>query len=223
MRKSQQIKGITLIALVITIIVLLILAGITINLTIGQGGIMNMAEKAGKNYIEAEEKEQEELAKLDNQLEGYINNGRETVTIDKTEYEAIKSDLEILNRKIENVGQTITNSGNATTASSDTVTLTSVTLPAGKWMLQFYFTVQEQVSTTGFFQIKYSTTNTAEKFPTTNTEILNRTYNQNSGYVLNESMAYVSGEQEMIVNLDVNNYTGMSYTMKGEIIAIRIQ
>ena len=39
-------KGITLIALVITIIVLLILAGVTINTLFGQNGIMQKANKA---------------------------------------------------------------------------------------------------------------------------------------------------------------------------------
>ena len=70
MRKIVEEKGITLIALVITIIVLLILAGITINLTIGQDGIINMAQKAGKNYIDAEKAEQEELDKLYAQMLG---------------------------------------------------------------------------------------------------------------------------------------------------------
>ena len=45
MLKGQN--GITLIALVITIIILLILAGITISLTLGEHGIINMGEKAG--------------------------------------------------------------------------------------------------------------------------------------------------------------------------------
>ena len=48
MRKIKTHKaGITLIALVLTIIVLLILAGITINLTIGEGGIIKRAEAYG--------------------------------------------------------------------------------------------------------------------------------------------------------------------------------
>lgn len=46
-------KGITLIALVITIIVLLILAGVTINTLFGQNGIM---QKANKAKIENEKK-----------------------------------------------------------------------------------------------------------------------------------------------------------------------
>lgn len=57
-------KGITLVALIITIIILLILAGIIINLTVGQRGILNRAQEAGKNYQEAAIKEEEELTNL---------------------------------------------------------------------------------------------------------------------------------------------------------------
>ena len=41
-------EGITLVAHVINIIILIILAGITINLTIGQQGILKRADAAGK-------------------------------------------------------------------------------------------------------------------------------------------------------------------------------
>ena len=54
-------KGITLVALVITIIVLLILAGITISLTLGQNGIINRAQEAGKNYSDAQKAEMDSL------------------------------------------------------------------------------------------------------------------------------------------------------------------
>lgn len=69
--KNLNKSGITLIALIITIIVLLILAGITINLTIGQGGIMNIAQQAGKNYIDAAELEKNILADL--KIDDYMN------------------------------------------------------------------------------------------------------------------------------------------------------
>ena len=62
--KKLQNKGITLIALVLTIIVLLILAGITINLTIGQEGIITRAEEAGRNYVQAAENEKDQLAQF---------------------------------------------------------------------------------------------------------------------------------------------------------------
>ncbi len=58
-------NGITLIALVITIIVLLILAGIVINLTIGENGILNKTEDAKEAYKISEILEKLELEKVD--------------------------------------------------------------------------------------------------------------------------------------------------------------
>ena len=57
----KKAKGITLISLVITIIILLILAGVTINLTIGENGIFRQATKAGEEYSKAEAKEKVSL------------------------------------------------------------------------------------------------------------------------------------------------------------------
>ena len=76
--------GITLIALVITIIILLILAGITINLTLGEHGIIKMAEKSGKSYVNAAEDEQKKLGGLWNEVDNIINgtgNANNPVTI----------------------------------------------------------------------------------------------------------------------------------------------
>ena len=55
-------KGITLIALIITVIVLLILAGVTIATLTGENGILNQANKAKVQTNEAEEKEAIALA-----------------------------------------------------------------------------------------------------------------------------------------------------------------
>lgn len=57
----KEVKGITLIALVITIIVLLILAGVTILLSRGENGILKQAENA---KIETEKQEKLEKIKL---------------------------------------------------------------------------------------------------------------------------------------------------------------
>lgn len=59
MKKNQ---GITLIALVITIIVLLILAGISIATLTGENGVLTKAENAKNLTIKEEEKEQISLA-----------------------------------------------------------------------------------------------------------------------------------------------------------------
>lgn len=62
MRKIKNSRGITLIALVITIIVLLILAGISIATLTGENGILKKASLAKRNTEEAAIKEEIELA-----------------------------------------------------------------------------------------------------------------------------------------------------------------
>ena len=58
MKKNQ--RGITLVALVVTIVVLLILAGVSINLVLGNNGIIIKAKKAEEKTAEAQEKEMTE-------------------------------------------------------------------------------------------------------------------------------------------------------------------
>ena len=61
-RKFKDAKGITLIALVITIIVLLILAGVTIATLTGENGILTRASEAAKKTGQASVEEQVKLA-----------------------------------------------------------------------------------------------------------------------------------------------------------------
>lgn len=62
MLKTKEEKGITLIALVITIIILLILAGVSIAMLTGNNGILTQAKNAKKNFEDTSEKEQVQLA-----------------------------------------------------------------------------------------------------------------------------------------------------------------
>lgn len=66
-------KAITLIALIITVIVMLILAGVAINLTIGENGIFKKSEEGAKIYQNAANNEAESLNDLDKKLENYIH------------------------------------------------------------------------------------------------------------------------------------------------------
>ena len=67
MRKQQrkEEKGITLVALVVTIIVLIILAGVTLNIVLDNDGIINKAKQAVDDYENAQKEEQELLGQLD--------------------------------------------------------------------------------------------------------------------------------------------------------------
>ena len=70
---KKQVKGITLIALVVTIIVLLILAGVAISLTIGQNGIFSRAQTAVNTWRNAETNEQLAMGELEGWMDGYMN------------------------------------------------------------------------------------------------------------------------------------------------------
>ena len=57
--------GITLVALVVTIIVLIILAGVTLNIALDQNGIIGKAEQGTADYQNAEIQEQDALSNLE--------------------------------------------------------------------------------------------------------------------------------------------------------------
>ena len=67
---TSKTSGITLIALVVTIVVLLILAGITISLVFGSNGVIKKAQEANENTKIAQVREQLELAKGPEYIEG---------------------------------------------------------------------------------------------------------------------------------------------------------
>ncbi len=72
-KKAIRERGITLIALVVTIIVLLILASISISVILGDNGLIEMAKEAGRKTNEAVEKEQGDIANLTNDLKDFID------------------------------------------------------------------------------------------------------------------------------------------------------
>ncbi len=98
-------KGITLIALVVTIVVLLILAGVSITAVFGENGIINGAQKAKDKTDETVQQEQEDVGKLVNQLEEF-----ERESLPDTVKEAIqKGTIFTVNKQIKDEsGKTMT-------------------------------------------------------------------------------------------------------------------
>ena len=68
-------NGITLIALIISIIVLIILAGISIN-TLNTNGIFERAKEAKDKLRNAQEDEEIQISKYSNEINNYIGSGR---------------------------------------------------------------------------------------------------------------------------------------------------
>ena len=101
--KTKEMKGITLVALVVTIVVLLILAGVSINTVLGDDGIIKKAKEAAETTKRASAEEEMnrlvleyQLAKSDETLESFLqekvtegridgvtDNGDGTITITK--------------------------------------------------------------------------------------------------------------------------------------------
>ena len=72
-RDYSNQTGITLIALVVTIVVLLILAGVSINALFGDSGIINKAKDAQNKMNQAAENDQKGINELSNWLDSKIN------------------------------------------------------------------------------------------------------------------------------------------------------
>ena len=104
--KFKNAKGITLIALVITIIVLLILAGVTIATLTGDNGILNQAGKAKDKTTEAESIERVQI-----EVAGSFGNDGKKIDVDE------------LNENLKNI-EGLTYKGNALSDSN------KITLPA---------------------------------------------------------------------------------------------
>ena len=98
-KMAKERRGVTLIALVITIIVLLILAGVTIAMLTGDNGIISKAMQAKNKTEEARKTEEAGLKKIEN----YINGKSAEAGVVIQDLKSIKSDGtegEVIGKKI---------------------------------------------------------------------------------------------------------------------------
>ena len=98
-KMAKERRGVTLIALVITIIVLLILAGVTIAMLTGENGIISKAMQAKTKTEDSKETEEAGLKKIEN----YINGKSAEAGVVIQDLKSIKSDGtegEVIGKKI---------------------------------------------------------------------------------------------------------------------------
>ena len=79
--KNQRLKehGVTLVALVVTIIIMLILAGVVLNIAIGDNGLIGKAKQAVEEYGKAKNEEEERLRDLEDDLKSTLKEAGEEV------------------------------------------------------------------------------------------------------------------------------------------------
>ena len=76
-RKINEKKGITLIALVVTIIVLLLIAGVSISMLTGQNGILTRSADAKRKTGEAENQENERMQEYEDVTDQYVGDSKD--------------------------------------------------------------------------------------------------------------------------------------------------
>ncbi len=101
LKKLENKNGITLIALVVTIVVLLILAGVSISLILDNNGVIQKSKDAKREYEQAKENEQADL----NNVPDWIETAVRKIAYNE-ELKALKSgDYIIYDTGIEGVGE----------------------------------------------------------------------------------------------------------------------
>ena len=80
--KNKQERGITLIALVVTIVVLLILAGVSISLVLNNNGVISKAKDAKNQYAEAQTNDEKQLNEVSDWIDTKVGEttGGDSVT-----------------------------------------------------------------------------------------------------------------------------------------------
>ena len=73
-------KGITLVALVVTIVIMLILAGVTLNIALGENGLFKMTQQVAEKYKTAQSEEESTMQGISDELQGLIGKGKDDET-----------------------------------------------------------------------------------------------------------------------------------------------
>lgn len=143
-------KGITLIALVVTIIVLLILAGITIAMLTGDNGIITRTNDSKMSQIEGQVKEEVNLAvqsakifAMQKSVESTSGNWYANMNIDKRSQALIEADTN--------------NLGNNHVANSDIIAVLREDLTTGSGYTAITGTNAEDANTAASITITYTT------------------------------------------------------------------
>ena len=72
--RKRENRGITLVALVVTIIVLIILAGVSIAMLVGENGIITQAQRAAQETEQAKKDEEAGLSSLETVIQEALGN-----------------------------------------------------------------------------------------------------------------------------------------------------
>ena len=196
-------KGITLIALIVTIVILIILAGVSINLVLGDNGIINKAQEAQKEYSKQEAREKLELVLLDLQV--------------LKEQDELYNENQYINNRIIKEGMEI---------SENIITVNGWKFEIDRSIPEIKKNIDEEEIKDNVlleYKLKENERNISKKIPTTlvdnnnngvNASIKNVTYNnEQTGIVFNGTSSYAQIDSS---KLNITFPTTISMTVKCE-------
>ena len=207
-------KGITLIALVVTIVVLLILAGVSVNALFGNSGIIEKAKEAQNAMDKAKENDEKQIGELTNWIDNQVNgttSGDDNKTI-LPKISTLVGTVVDKNTKAEDAyGNKITIPkgfkvvAHGTTAGSATYTYSGNNIPA----VQDGIVIENETDGNQFVWVPVGTINNKDN--TTSTITLGRYSDftaKNGVYTPTQSAEDFTKETELtIANIQNQNYT----------------
>ena len=228
LKKEKQLKsnkGITLIALVITIIVLLILAGVSIAMLTGQNGILTQAQNAKNRTEEAQADEENRLNEYNNIINNYVNGG--TTTGGDEEQAVVGEKVTGGNKPYTNNGTAIIPEGFAIVPGLDDVSQglvisdvandTSNTGNQFVWVPVENFSEFKRYNFQNNTEVSSSYTEESGDGVTTGTEAQNmyKSVNDNKGFYIGRYEAGNDGSNNAISKKGVNVYNNIGWNNDG--------
>ena len=207
-KTSFREKGITLVALVVTIIVLLILAGVTISLALGNNGIIGRTQHASNTWANATKDEEAMMGQIESEIDrlaqgGGGSGGGSPQAITATELTALAN-----NGMSELTGTQITNSNLVNNPNVRAVLTGQVPVPTGYTYVEGTATTESTAPNSYGVVVKDESDNEWVWVPVNGTESIA------------PSGVYETIEPTSIVTAKANNDEGVRFAYREEAIKL---
>lgn len=206
-------KAITLVALIITIIVLLIIATVSINMIMGDNGILSKAQLAKQNTNSAAYDEENKLGKTNEIIDNYTTRSG---TISDEQYNQLLDRVTSLETTVSalsgSLGSVSNNSETKTLAAASTTNIASLTLTQGKYII--LGDIQQNNLALNYFQLKLNNVDFSTSYSTPSYDSQNGNYKEATitGYV------NVTATKTVAINI----FSRLSCSTTGSIMAIKL-
>lgn len=206
-------RAITLIALIVTIIVLLILAAISIKMIVGENGILFKAQSSKENTNTSTAEEENRLGKTNETIDKYTTRSG---TVTDEQYNQLLDRVTALETTVStlsgNLGSVSNNSETKTLAAGSSTNMASLTLSPGKYVI--LGDIQQNNAVLNYIQLKLYNVDFSTSYSTPSYDSQNGNYKEATitGYV------NVTGTKTVAINI----FSRLSCSTTASIMAIKL-